>query len=45
MISLKTWIAVGVATVAFVGLTVAQGDLNPSHRQELKRENMAGTNM
>jgi len=45
MISLKTWIAVGVATIAFVSLAVAQEDLNPRHRQELKRENVAGTNM
>jgi quercetin dioxygenase-like cupin family protein len=45
MISLRTWIAVGVAAIAFVGLAVAQGDLNPKNRQELKREDVAGTNM
>jgi quercetin dioxygenase-like cupin family protein len=45
MTSLKTWIAAGLATLAFVSLAVAQEDLNPKHRQELKRENMAGTNM
>ena len=45
MLSLKSSIAVGVAAIAFVSLAVAQGDLNPTHRQELKRENMAGTNM
>jgi hypothetical protein len=26
-------------------LTTAQGDLNPKNRQELKREDVAGTNM
>jgi quercetin dioxygenase-like cupin family protein len=45
MLSLKSCIAVGVAAIAFVSLAVAQGDLNPTHRQELKRENIAGTNM
>ena len=45
MFSLKTWFAVCVAATAFVGLAVAQGDLNPKNRQELKREDMAGTNM
>jgi quercetin dioxygenase-like cupin family protein len=41
----KTWVAVGIAAIAFVSLAVAQGDLNPKNRQELKREDMAGTNM
>ena len=46
MIRLNTWFAVGIAAVAFVGgLAVAQGDLNPKNRQELKRADMAGTNM
>jgi hypothetical protein len=45
MTTLKTWIAVGVAAVAFVSLAVAQGDLNPKSRQELKREDLTGTNM
>jgi quercetin dioxygenase-like cupin family protein len=45
MISLRTWIGVGVAAIAFVSLAVAQGDLNPKNRQELKREDVAGTNM
>ena len=45
MFSFKAWIAVGFATVAFVSLAVAQGDLNPKNRQELKRESIAGTNM
>jgi quercetin dioxygenase-like cupin family protein len=45
MISLRTWIGVGVAAIAFVSLAIAQGDLNPKNRQELKREDVAGTNM
>jgi quercetin dioxygenase-like cupin family protein len=45
MIVLRKWIAVGVATIAFICLAVAQGDLNPKNRKELKREDMAGTNM
>ncbi|HTE78683.1 MAG TPA: cupin domain-containing protein [Xanthobacteraceae bacterium] len=45
MISLRTWIGVGVAAIAFVSLAVAQGDLNPKNRQELKREDVPGTNM
>lgn len=45
MIKRKTWIAVGVAALAFASLAGAQGDLNPKNRQELKREDMAGTNM
>jgi hypothetical protein len=39
------WIAAGVAAVAFVSLAVAQSDLNPKNRQELKREDVPGTNM
>jgi quercetin dioxygenase-like cupin family protein len=45
MITLRTLIAVGVAAVAFISLAVAQSDLNPKNRQELKREDVAGTNM
>jgi quercetin dioxygenase-like cupin family protein len=45
MITLRTWISVGVAAIAFISLAVAQVDLNPKNRQELKREDMAGTNM
>ena len=45
MTTLKTSIAVAAAAVAFVSLAIAQGDLNPKNRQELKREDMAGTNM
>jgi quercetin dioxygenase-like cupin family protein len=45
MIALSKWIAIGVAAIAFVGLAAAQVDLNPKNRQELKREDMAGTNM
>jgi quercetin dioxygenase-like cupin family protein len=45
MITTRTWIAVGIAAVAFVSLAVAQSDLNPKNRQELKREDVAGTNM
>ena len=41
----RTWIAVGVAALAFVSLASAQSDLNPKNRQELKREDVAGTNM
>jgi quercetin dioxygenase-like cupin family protein len=39
------WIAAAVAAVALVSLAVAQSDLNPKNRQELKREDVAGTNM
>jgi quercetin dioxygenase-like cupin family protein len=45
MIRPRTWIAVGVAALAFVSLAGAQGDLNPKNRQELKREDLTGTNM
>jgi quercetin dioxygenase-like cupin family protein len=45
MPALRTWIAIGVAAIAFGGLAVAQVDLNPKNRQELKREDVAGTNM
>src|SRR5689334_1332017 len=41
----RTWIAVGVAALAFATLAGAQTDLNPKNRQELKREDIAGTNM
>jgi quercetin dioxygenase-like cupin family protein len=34
-----------VAAITFISLAVAQVDLNPKNRQELKREDMAGTNM
>jgi len=39
------WITAAVAAVALVSLAVAQSDLNPKNRQELKREDVAGTNM
>ena len=48
MIKTRTWIAATVAAVvvgAFVSLAVAQNDLNPKNRKELKREDVAGTNM
>jgi len=46
MTRFNTCFAVGIAAVAFVGgLAVAQTDLNPKNRQELKRADMAGTNM
>ena len=45
MFSRKILIAVGIAATAFTSLAIAQDDLNPKHRQELKREDMAGTNM
>lgn len=48
MVKTRTWIAAAVAAVvvgAFVSLAVAQNDLNPKSRQELKREDVAGTNM
>jgi quercetin dioxygenase-like cupin family protein len=45
MIAPRTWIAVGIAAVIFASLAGAQVDLNPKSRQELKREDMAGTNM
>jgi quercetin dioxygenase-like cupin family protein len=44
MFTHRTWIAAIVA-VAWVGLAAAQNDLEPKNRQELKREDMAGTNM
>jgi quercetin dioxygenase-like cupin family protein len=44
MATVRTWIA-AVAAVAFVSMATAQNDLNPKNRQELKRENVAGTNM
>jgi quercetin dioxygenase-like cupin family protein len=45
MKSLKTWIAIGATAIAFASLAVAQSDLDPKNRQELKREAVAGTNM
>jgi quercetin dioxygenase-like cupin family protein len=45
MVTTRTWIAAVVAAVSFVSLAVAQSDLNPKNRQELKREDVAGTNM
>jgi quercetin dioxygenase-like cupin family protein len=48
MVKTRTWIVAAVAAVvvgAFVSLAVAQNDLNPKNRQELKREDVAGTNM
>ena len=45
MVTTARWIAAAAAAVAFVTLAVAQSDLNPKNRQELKREDVAGTNM
>ena len=45
MVTTARWIAAAAAAVAFVSLAVAQSDLNPKKRQELKREDVAGTNM
>jgi len=45
MITTRTWIAAIVATATFASLAVAQSDLNPKNRQELKRDDVAGTNM
>jgi quercetin dioxygenase-like cupin family protein len=45
MNSLRTWITIGAVAIAFSGLAVAQSDLNPKKRQELKREDLTGTNM
>jgi len=45
MFKTRTGIAAGIAALAFVSLAVAQSDLNPKNRQELKREDVAGTNM
>jgi quercetin dioxygenase-like cupin family protein len=45
MTRLNTWCAVGIAAVVFVSLAVAQTDVNPKNRKELKREDLIGTNM
>jgi quercetin dioxygenase-like cupin family protein len=45
MITTRTWISVSIAAIAFASLAIAQSDLNPKNRQELKREDVAGTNM
>jgi len=45
MITTRTCIAAGIVAVAFVSLAVGQSDLNPKNRQELKREDVVGTNM
>jgi len=45
MATTRTWIAAAVAAVAFVSLATAQNDLNPKNRQELKRDDVPGTNM
>jgi quercetin dioxygenase-like cupin family protein len=45
MFTTRTWIAAGVAAVAFASLAVAQNDLTPKNRQELKHEDVPGTNM
>jgi quercetin dioxygenase-like cupin family protein len=45
MFTTKTWIAAGIAVVAFVSSAVAQNDLTPKNRQELKHEDVPGTNM
>jgi hypothetical protein len=38
MFTIRIWIAAGIAAVAFVGLAVAQNDLTPKNRQELKHD-------
>ena len=45
MVTTRNWIAAAFAAVAFASLAVAQSDLNPKNRQELKREDVPGTNM
>jgi hypothetical protein len=45
MAATRTWLAAAVAAVAFVSLATAQSGLNPKNRQDLKREDVAGTNM
>ena len=45
MVMTSKWIAAAVAAVAFASLAFAQSDLNPKNRQELKREDVPGTNM
>jgi quercetin dioxygenase-like cupin family protein len=45
MVTARNWIAAAVTAVAFASLAVAQSDLNPKNRQELKREDVPGTNM
>jgi quercetin dioxygenase-like cupin family protein len=45
MATTRTWISASVAALAFISLATAQSDLNPKNRQELKREDVAGTNM
>jgi len=41
----RTWLAVAVAAVAFASLAPAQDSVSPTHRQELKRAPLTGTNM
>jgi quercetin dioxygenase-like cupin family protein len=41
----RTWIVAAIATVAFVSFAHAQDNLEPKSRQELKRSDVAGTNM
>ena len=45
MTTSRTWIAAAVAAVAFGTLAIAQNDLNPKNRQELKREDVPSTKM
>jgi hypothetical protein len=45
MVTARNWIAAAFAAVAFASVAVAQSDLNPKNRQELKREDVRGTNM
>jgi quercetin dioxygenase-like cupin family protein len=45
MVIARTWIVAAVAAVAFVSLAQAQDSLSPKSRQELKRADVAGTNM
>ena len=45
MATIRTCIAAGIAAIALVSLAVAQNDLAPKNRQELKHEDVPGTNM
>jgi quercetin dioxygenase-like cupin family protein len=45
MVTTARWMTAAAALVALASLAVAQSDLNPKNRQELKRTDMAGTNI
>lgn len=45
MFTTRTWMAASIAAVAFVNLGIAQNDLTSKNRQELKHEDVPGTNM